>query len=124
MLEYFIYHYGTQIIAVILCAIFGCLGYAVKQLATKYINDDTKRSIARDAMLFVEQVWKTIHGADKLAKALEIAEALLKKKGIDFDAEEMQILIEAAVAEFNKTFKSTPLTEESTADAVRRVVSE
>lgn len=67
---------------------------------------------------------KTIHGADKLSKALEVAEALLKKKGIDFDAEEMQILIEAAVAEFNKTFKSTPLTEESTADAARRVVSE
>ena len=97
MLEYFIYHYGTQIIAAILCAIFGCLGYAIKKLAVKYINDDTKR-----------------------AKALETAEALLKKKGIDFDAEEMQILIEAAVAEFNEAFKK-PLTEESTADAVRRV---
>ena len=82
MFEYFIYHYGTQIIAAILCAIFGCLGYAIKQLAVKYINDDTKRSIAREAMLFVEQVWKTIHGADKLSKALEVAEALLKKKGI------------------------------------------
>ena len=31
MFEYFIYHYGTQIIAAILCAIFGCLGYAIKQ---------------------------------------------------------------------------------------------
>lgn len=120
MFEYFIAHYGTQILTAILCALFGSLGYAVKKLATKYVNDDTKRAIARDAMLFVEQVWKTIHGADKLAKALEVAETLLKKKGIDFDAEEMQILIEAAVAEFNKTFKS-PLTEESTADAVRRV---
>ena len=38
----------------------------------------------------------------------------------DFDAEEMQILIEAAVAEFNEAFKK-PLTAESTADAVRRV---
>ena len=56
----------------------------------------------------------------QLSKALEVAEALLKKKGIDFDAEEMQILIEAAVAEFNEAFKK-PLTEESTADAVRRV---
>lgn len=121
MFEYFIYHYGTQIIAAILCAIFGCLGYAAKQLATKYINDDTKRAIARVAVQFVEQVWVTLHGADKLAKALETAETLLKKKGIDFDAEEMQILIEAAVAEFNNTFKLTPLTAESTADAVRRV---
>ena len=46
MFEYFIYHYGTQIIAAILCAIFGCLGYAIKQLAVKYINDDTKRAIS------------------------------------------------------------------------------
>lgn len=120
MFEYFVYHYGTQIIAAILCAIFGCLGYAIKQLAVKYINDDTKRAIARVAAQFVEQVWHTLHGADKLAKALETAEALLKKKGIDFDAEEMQILIEAAVAEFNEAFKK-PLTAESTADAVRRV---
>ncbi len=117
MFEYFITHYGTQLLTAILCALFGSLAYAAKQLATKYVNDDTKRSIAREAR-------KTIHGADKLYKALEVAEALLKKKGIDFDAEEMQILIEAAVAEFNKTFKSTPLTEESTADAARRVVSE
>ena len=100
MLEYFIYHYGTQIIAAILCAIFGCLGYAIKKLAVKYINDDTKRAIARVAVQFVEQVWNTLHGADKLAKALETAEA--------------------AVAEFNEAFKK-PLTEESTADAVRRV---
>ena len=78
MLEYFIYHYGTQIIAAILCAIFGCLGYAIKKLAVKYINDDTKRAIARVAVQFVEQVWNTLHGADKLAKALETAEALLK----------------------------------------------
>lgn len=124
MFEYFITHYGTQLLTAILCALFGSLAYAAKQLATKYVNDDTKRSIAREAMLFVEQVCNTLHGADKLSKALEVAEALLKKKGIDFDAEEMQILIEAAVAEFNKTFKSTPLTEESTADAARRVVSE
>ena len=122
MFEYFIYHYGTQIIAAILCAIFGCLGYAIKQLAVKYINDDTKRAIARVAVQFVEQVWNTLHGADKLAKALETAEALLKKKGIDFDAEEMQILIEAAVAEFNEAFKK-PLTAESLLGAVGQIFS-
>ena len=55
MFEYFIYHYGTQIIAAILCAIFGCLGYAIKKLAVKFINDDTKRAIARVAVQFVEQ---------------------------------------------------------------------
>lgn len=120
MFEYFVYCYGTQILTAILCAIFGCLGYALKRLATKYVNDDTKRTVAKVAVQFVEQVWNTLHGADKLAKALETAEAMLKKKGIDFDAEEMQVLIEAAVAEFNEAFKK-PLLTESSADAVRRI---
>ena len=120
MFEYFVYCYGTQILTAILCAIFGCLGYAIKRLATKYINDDTKRTIAKVAVQFVEQVWTSLHGADKLAKALDTAATLLKKKGIDYDAGEMQVLIEAAVAEFNEAFKK-PLLEESSADAVRRI---
>lgn len=120
MFEYFVYCYGTQILTAILCAIFGCLGYALKRLATKYVNDDTKRTVAKVAVQFVEQVWTTLHGADKLAKALETAEALLKKKGIDFDAEEMQVLIEAAVAEFNEAFKK-PLLDDGTAKAAYQV---
>jgi hypothetical protein len=52
----------------------------------------------------VEQVWKDIHGEEKLQRALEAAEILLRKKGIPFDADEMMILIEAAVAEFNGVF--------------------
>lgn len=120
MFEYFIYCYGNQLLTAILCAIFGCLGYALKQIYTRYINDETKRSIAKVVVQFVEQTWTTIHGPEKLKKALETAEALLKKKGIDFDAEEMEILIEAAVAEFNEGFKR-PLTAEDSADAVRRV---
>ncbi|MCI7808170.1 phage holin family protein, partial [bacterium] len=67
------------------------------------------------AAQFVEQVWYTLHGPEKLAKALETAEVLLKKKGIDFDSDEMKILIEAAVAEFNEAFKK-PLLEEGTAN--------
>ena len=120
MFDYFVQCYGTQILTAILCAIFGCLGYAIKRLATKYVNDDTKRTIAKVAVQFVEQVWTSLHGADKLAKALETAAILLKKKGIDYDAEEMQVLIEAAVAEFNDAFKQ-PLLAESSADAVRRI---
>ena len=95
-----------------LCAIFGCLGYAIKRLATRYVNDDTKRTIAKVAVQCVEQVWTSLHGADKLAKALETAATLLKKKGIDYDAEEMQVLIEAAVAEFNEEFKQPPVGRE------------
>lgn len=113
MLEYFVYAYGTEIIGLILCAIAGCLGYAVKKIYQNHVNDDTKRAVAKTVAAFVEQVWKNLHGTDKLNKALETAQALLAKKGIDFDADEMMVLIEAAVAEFNEAFKA-PLLREDT----------
>lgn len=103
-MEYFIYCYGTQILGLILCAIAGIAGVAFKKLYQKHVDDDTKRAIARTVVAFVEQVWRDIHGPEKLKKALETAAILLKKKGINFDAEEMEILIEAAVAEFNDAF--------------------
>ena len=120
MFDYFIYTYGPTLAITILCAIFGTLGHMAKRICVNHINDDTKRSIAAVAAQFVEQAWKTLHGADKLQKALETAAALMKKKGITFDAEEMRVLIEAAVSEFNDAFRK-PLAAPSTADATRRI---
>lgn len=118
MFEYFITTYGGKLIGLMLCIIFGMLGHAAKQIYIQHVNDDTKRTIAKVVVQFVEQAWKTLHGKDKLQKALETAEALLKKKGIDFDADEMKVLIEAAVAEFNEAFKK-PLADGSSSSAVR-----
>ena len=119
MFEYFIYCYGNQILLLIICAIFGSLGFVVRKFATEYINNDAKRAIATAVVQFVEQAWKTLHGEEKLHKALETARVLLEKKGIEFDAEEMEVLIEAAVAEFNEAFRK-PLESEDKAAAVYR----
>lgn len=113
--------YGNPLIGLILTIVFGSLGVIAKRLFDKYIDTPVKQTVARTAAAFVEQIWKDIHGAEKLQKALETAETLLKKKGIAFDAEEMKILIEAAVAEFNDAFNKPLLKLEDTADAVRRV---
>ena len=120
MFEYFINTYGLKILMVIFCAAFGFLGNATKKIYQDHINDETKRSIAKVVVQFVEQAWKTLHGPDKLQKALETAECLLAKKGIDFDADEMMVLIEAAVAEFNEAFKK-PADAEDTAKATYRI---
>ena len=104
MIDYFIYTYGPTLAITILCAIFGTMGHVAKKIYVNHVNDDTKRSVARVVVQFVEQAWQALHGEEKLNKALETAEALLKKKGIAFDAEEMKVLIEAAVAEFNDVF--------------------
>ena len=119
--EYFIYTYGPTLALTIIAAIFGTFGYAAKRLWNKYINTKEKESIAIKAAEYVEQVWRDIHGAEKLKKALETAETMLKKKGISFDAEEMEVLIEAALAEFNDAFHK-PISDGATADATRRAV--
>lgn len=118
MFEYFIGTYGGKLIGLVLCIIFGMLGHAAKKIYIQHVNDDTKRTIAKVVVQFVEQAWKMLHGPEKLQKALDTAEILLRKKGIDFDADEMKVLIEAAVAEFNEVFKK-PLLDEGSADAVR-----
>ena len=112
----FINIYGLEVLGVVLVAIFGCLGI----LVSRFLNTETKRKIAKVVVQFVEQAWYTLHGEKKLAKALEVAEMLLKKKGIRFDADEMIVLIEAAVAEFNEAFKK-PLESEDSASATYRV---
>ena len=120
MLEFFVYTYGPTLVGALLCAIMGTLGFAAKRLYEKRINTEEKKSIARTVASYVQQVWKDIHGPEKMAKALESAEELLKKKNINFNASEMRIYIEAAVAEFNDAFHQ-PLTDEASADATRRV---
>ena len=105
MLDYLLFSYGGEIVALAMTVVFGCLGWAAKQIYKRFITDQQKEAIAKTAARCVEQVWKTIHGPEKMEMALQYAETLLAKKGIKFDAEEMSILIESAVAEFNEAFK-------------------
>ena len=126
MFEYFVYNYGMEIIGLLLLTIAGCMGIAVRnglniwvKAQNSRLDNETKITIARSAAAFVEQVWQNLHGKDKLQKALETARELLAKKGIEFDADEMMVLIEAAVAEFNEAFKK-PIDAEN-ADASYRV---
>ena len=111
MLDYILWSYGSEIVVLTVTVVFGCLGWAAKKIYKNFVTDQQKEAIAKTAVRCVEQVWKTIHGPEKMEKALEYAETLLAKKGIKFDAEEMMILIEAAVAEFNKAFEKTAIEE-------------
>lgn len=97
---------GVKILAAIVLAIAGALGLKVKKMVSRHLDTEIKRTVAKIAAQFVEQVWKALHGEEKMQKALEAAAALLKKYGVTFDAEEMRMLIEAAVAEFNDVFNS------------------
>lgn len=112
MFESYVYSYGMHIVGLLLVAVAGCIGLTFRNWISKWVNAETDRldaetkvKVARTVVAFVEQVWKDLHGQDKLLKALEKARELLGKKGIAFDADEMMVLIEAAVAEFNEVFR-------------------
>lgn len=112
MFAEFMTQYGWTILGTILTAIFGYLGVIAKQLATKYINDKTKQTVAKTVVQAVEQLYKDLHGDDKLIKALEAAADMLTEKGINVTDLELRMLIEAAVAEFNDAFHKTPAVTE------------
>jgi hypothetical protein len=105
MFAEFINEYGVQLLYAIITAIAGYIGIVIKNLVTKYLNDKTKLAVAKTAVQYVEQVYKDLHGEDKLMQALLAASEMLAEKGITITELEMRVLIEAAVAEFNKAFE-------------------
>lgn len=121
-LKEFISVYGTTILYSILTAIAGYLGIVVKNIYQKYINDKTKQDVAKTCVKAVEQIYKDLHGEEKLQKALEAASEMLANKGITISDLEMRILIEAAVAEFNDVFNSAG--KDTSTEAVEEVVEE
>jgi hypothetical protein len=96
--------YGAEIIGTLLVALAGIFGMVLKRLAEKVLDTPVKMQLAKIAVQFVEQTYKELHGEDKLDAALMALAGLLAEKKIDASADEMRILIEAAVAEFNKVF--------------------
>ena len=112
MFTEFINEYGMQILYAIITGIAGYIGIVIKNLVTKYLNDKTKRAVAKTAVGFVEQVYKDIHGEEKLNEALLAASQMLAEKGIVVTDLELRCLIEAAVGEFNKVFEKTAETTE------------
>ena len=104
MFAEFINQYGMEIMYAIITAVAGYIGIVIKNLCTKYINDKTKQAVAKSAVQFVEQVYKDLHGEEKLHEALVATAEMLQEKGITVSALEMRVLVEAAVAEFNNAF--------------------
>lgn len=105
MFAEFIDMYGLEIIMAVLTFIGGFLGLAAKKLVEKYVNDKTKREVAKMVVQGIEQVYKDLHGEEKLNKALEAASEMLTEKGIAVSELELRMLLEAAVGEFNENFK-------------------
>lgn len=100
----FIETYGVTILYTILTALAGYVGIAVKNLYKKYINNKTKRDVARTCVRAIEQIYIDLHGPEKFNKCVEAASEMLAERGIHITDIELRMLIEAAVNEFNNGF--------------------
>ena len=89
--------YGSALANLLNLIIFGAIGI----MFGKFLNTEVKQTIAKNAMLFVEQTYKDLHGEEKMMEALKGAAQLLAKWKIKCDVKEMRTLIEAAVGAFN-----------------------
>lgn len=111
MFNEFISTYGMEMLYALITAIAGYVALAVKNLVTKYINDKTKKDVARTVVQAVEQIYKDLDGAERLKKAIASASEMLTEKGIVITEIELRMLLESAVGEFNEVFKSRGDTE-------------
>ena len=86
-----------EILATVITAVASFIGIRIKDAYTKHINTQTKKEIVKDTVKYVEQVYKDIHGAEKLEIAKTKALEWLNEKGIKISETELEILIESAV---------------------------
>ena len=100
----FMSEYGITIIGTILTGVATYLGMVAKNLYTKWVNDKTKKDVVDTVVKAVEQIYKDLHGEDKLDRAIDSAAIMLSEKGIKVSDLELELLIESALAEFNQAF--------------------
>ena len=73
----------------------------IRKKYNQYVNTDTKKKLVNDVVYYIEQVFKTLHGKEKLEKAKTTLVSMLNDKGIKFTEEELNVLIESAVNQLN-----------------------
>lgn len=97
--------YLSQILLILLLAFAAWLGTQAKNLYKKYVTTEIKQAVCRTVVRTVEQIYKDLHGEEKLHKAMGRASRILAEEyGIQISEYELVSMIEAAVNEFNNNF--------------------
>lgn len=96
--------YLKEIVVLIISGFFAWLGTTLKGLYTKHVNTQTKKDVVYTVVNAVEQIYKDLHGEEKLNKAIEAAAEMLKAENVSYTEFELKMLIEAAVGSFNGAF--------------------
>ena len=91
-----------DLLPIVIAAIGTFIIGIIKAKYTEYVNTDTKKELAMLTVRYVEQVFKALHGKDKLEKAKSAFVDMLNEKGIEVSEAEINMLLEAAVHQMNE----------------------
>ena len=101
MVQEFLTQYGFELIATIATTFFGFLGIVLKNIFKKYLDEKTKKEVAKTVVTAVEQMYAELTGDERYEKAMESMSEMLEQKGIAATELEIKMLIESAVKEMN-----------------------
>lgn len=97
----FIDNYGLTIVYAVLTAFAGFIASQIKRIYQEKVDNQTKKDVVETCVKAVEQLYNDLGGAEKLERAKANILQMLTQKGIEISDIEMDMLIEAVVAEFN-----------------------
>lgn len=90
-----------SLLGTVVTCLFGYVGLKAKQVYTKYVDNQVKQDVVNSTVNYVEQVYKDIHGEEKLQKAKEKVTEILTEQGIKITDADLEMLIESAVYGLN-----------------------
>lgn len=91
-----------DLLPIVIAAVGTFIVGIIKAKYTEYVNTDTKKELAMLTVRYVEQVFKALHGDEKLNKAKSAFVKVLNERGIEISEDEVNILLEAAVHKMNE----------------------
>lgn len=97
--------YGFGVMASVVTALFSFFGLCIKNYIKKLNDNKVKKEDAETVVKAVEQMYSELSGSEKLIEATKALSEMLENKGIQVTDLEIRMLIEAAVAGFNKPWK-------------------
>lgn len=103
LFEMFAY-YAPQLMQAVLYLVAIVLAILAAKYVKPLLQNKVVRVFAENAVDFVEQTFKDLHGDDKLNEALKALSMQLAKWNIKITAEEMKMMLEAAVKKLNDEY--------------------
>ena len=92
------------LLSTILLGVAGWLGVKLKQSLDEKEKNKTFLEVIARSVCATEQIYKQLHGEEKLRKCVEIANGMLATRGIEISEDEIIYAIEAVLAELNNAF--------------------